>query len=973
MADDDGNGKRPPHHQEPVPSDNRRFGFDLKGVGAAAQTPPPDSKVPSSDSDAPTLFDSSSVVPSPSSSGETVSFFGVHFLQRGRLLGGRYAILRVLGEGGMGAVYLARDTELDRVIALKVIRPELAGDPAILQRFKQELILARHITHKNVIRIFDLGEADGIRFITMEYVDGEDLRTLLRRSGKFDAGEAVDTAVQICRALDAAHSEGVIHRDLKPQNVMRDTHGRIVVMDFGLARSLESNGVTQTGALVGTLEYMSPEQALGGQLDQRSDLFAVGLILFEMLTGKVPYKADTAIASLMRRTQERAASASDADPSVPLDLSQIVGTCLERNPNDRYSSAQELLRELEAWHGSPQPSPRVEHRGSAAPARDLPPQPGPRSVQINLNLPTRRVSLWTAIFAVLLIAFFSIPSTRHLVFPQAVQVSVAPAAQGIPPFSQGKYLTVLPLKILGDSSLRYVADGIGDALSAKLFQLRELHLVSSPPAAETADNAGSNNNDQQSVVKIAQSVGANLVLRGAVQGSAGKLRITLNLEDAVQGRRMWSQEFSGLLPDLLALEDKIYGSVVQGLDLQPSGEELARGGVHPTENMAAYDLYLKGRDALRGKEGRRNTEAGIDFMERALQQDSNFALAYTGISDANLRLYRDSKDGLFAEKALAAAQKAESINSNLPEVHLSLGSVYTATGRNMEAIAELKRALLLTPASDEAYRRLADAYRAGGSRPAAIAAYQSAVRSNPYYWYNHNRLGGAYLGWGENDKALEEFQQVTRLAPDNPIGYQNQGAVFLRLGRWNDSIPVFEKALDLQPDAGTYSNLGTAYFYLKRYEDSIRMMEKAVEMSPKDEQLAGNLADSYRTAGHTQQANSAYDKAIQLAFQQLQVNPKSAEVTGDLALYYSKKGSAVQALQYIRQARSLDPADVQLVYDQAQIYASADKQKEALASLKEAFQRGYPPDEAQSDPELARLKALPEFTRLVSQYSRKSN
>src|SRR5579863_4790493 len=360
----DHNGKRLP--------DQRKFGVDPKGVGAAAQTPPPDSKVPSSDSDAPTLFNASSVPPTPppSSSASAVSYFGIHFLQPGRVLGGRYRILRVLGEGGMGAVYQARDTELDRVIALKVIRPELAGDPAILQRFKQELILARHITHKNVIRIFDLGEADGIKFITMEYVDGEDLRTLLRHRGKLDPDDAVDTAVQICRALDAAHTEGVIHRDLKPQNVMRDTQGRIVVMDFGLARSLEFNGVTQTGALVGTLEYMSPEQALGGQLDQRSDLFAVGLILFEMLTGKVPYKADTAIASLMRRTQERAASASDADPSVPLDLSQIVGKCLERTPKDRYGSAHELLRELEAWRPSLQPAPRVERRAATPPPRD---------------------------------------------------------------------------------------------------------------------------------------------------------------------------------------------------------------------------------------------------------------------------------------------------------------------------------------------------------------------------------------------------------------------------------------------------------------------------------------------------------------------------------------------------------------------------------------------------------------------------
>ncbi len=218
----------------------------------------------------------------------------------GTLLGSRYQILRILGQGGMGAVYEARDQELDRTIAVKVIRPELASNPSILQRFKQELILSRNVTHKNVVRIFDLGEADGTKFITMEFVEGDDLRSVLRQHGKFSARRTVAIVQQICRALEAAHAEGVIHRDLKPQNIMRDSQGRIVVMDFGLARSLEFDGMTQTGALVGTLEYMSPEQALGAQLDQRSDLFAVGLIFYELLTGKAPYKADTAIASRQR-------------------------------------------------------------------------------------------------------------------------------------------------------------------------------------------------------------------------------------------------------------------------------------------------------------------------------------------------------------------------------------------------------------------------------------------------------------------------------------------------------------------------------------------------------------------------------------------------------------------------------------------------------------------------------------------------
>src|SRR3954463_6523325 len=326
MVDD---GKTlPPDFEPPTSPGAAQAMASNARASVGAQTPPPIS-------DDVTLADGSpSPLPISDSALKLVQLF-----PPGSLLGGRYEIIRVLGEGGMGAVYQARDRELDRLIALKVIRPELAGNAAILQRFKQELILARHVTHRNVVRIYDLGEADGIKFITMEYVDGEDLRSLLKLHGKLAAKEAVHIVEQVCRALEAAHAEGVIHRDLKPQNIMRDKQGRIVVMDFGLARSLEANGMTQTGALVGTLEYMSPEQALGGELDQRSDLFAVGLIFYELLTGKVPYKADTAIASLMKRTHERAVPASEVDATVPLSLSAIVSRCLERDPKDRYPSA----------------------------------------------------------------------------------------------------------------------------------------------------------------------------------------------------------------------------------------------------------------------------------------------------------------------------------------------------------------------------------------------------------------------------------------------------------------------------------------------------------------------------------------------------------------------------------------------------------------------------------------------------------
>jgi predicted Ser/Thr protein kinase len=262
------------------------------------------------------------------------------------LLAERYEILEMLGQGGMGAVYKARDTELERLVALKLIRPDLASNPEILRRFKQELILAREVTHRNVIRIFDLGQAKGIKFITMEFVEGRDLRAVLRERKKIPLNETVQIIAQVCRALESAHAAGVVHRDLKPQNIMLDRKDRVYVMDFGIAHSLETPGMTQTGALMGTPEYMSPEQAKGMKVDARSDLFSCGIIFYEMLTSISPYQADTAIATLLKRTQERPRPPADVDPAIPKAISDAVMKCLEINRDDRYSSAREILEDL---------------------------------------------------------------------------------------------------------------------------------------------------------------------------------------------------------------------------------------------------------------------------------------------------------------------------------------------------------------------------------------------------------------------------------------------------------------------------------------------------------------------------------------------------------------------------------------------------------------------------------------------------
>ena len=267
-------------------------------------------------------------------------------LEPGTVLGERYEILKRLGEGGMGAVYQVRDHELDRLAALKVIRPELAGHPDILRRFKQELILARQVTHKNVIRIFDLGTAGGYKFITMDYIDGRDLKSILIERCKLAPEEAVPIVQQICRGLEAAHTEGVVHRDLKPQNIMVDGSGRVWVMDFGLARSIEKAGMTRSGALMGTPDYMSPEQAHAEKVDARSDLFSLGIIFYEMLTGHLPFQADTMMATLLKRVQERAVPPNTLDAAIPQHLSDVVMKCLEGDRAKRYQTTGEILADL---------------------------------------------------------------------------------------------------------------------------------------------------------------------------------------------------------------------------------------------------------------------------------------------------------------------------------------------------------------------------------------------------------------------------------------------------------------------------------------------------------------------------------------------------------------------------------------------------------------------------------------------------
>src|SRR5713101_2721083 len=441
--------------EQPIPESSE----SPVGSGSVSNLGP--SQPASSDADSPTLVDAT-VGSVGAIAAETAAGGHMPRLQADRTQSGlapgtivaqRYEILDVLGEGGMGAVYKANDRELKRTVALKVIRPDLARNPAIVERFKQELRLSHQVTHKNVIRIYDLGEGEGVKFITMEYIEGKDLRSLIREKKRFTPEEAVEVIQQVCHALEAAHSVGVIHRDLKPQNVMQDRSGRILVMDFGLARTLEGEGMTQTGALVGTMEYMSPEQALGKELDQRSDIFSLGLICYELLTSKMPFVAESALASLIKRTQERAIPVSDVDDQIPGALSGIVSKCLERDLSNRYQSVSDVLADLNTWKDK-RAAGTIKFNGSVKPWGQALPWPLIAGIVTALALAISGYMLRDRLFR-------SSPSTGP--------------ASAVPAVS----LALLPFRnASGDQTLDWLGPSLGEMLSTDVGQSAHLRTVS---------------------------------------------------------------------------------------------------------------------------------------------------------------------------------------------------------------------------------------------------------------------------------------------------------------------------------------------------------------------------------------------------------------------------------------------------------------------------------------------------------------
>src|SRR5579863_5109893 len=407
--------------------------------------------------------------PMPMGESETIQMVDATVIAPGSDFGPRYRIEALLGQGGMGRVYKAYDKDLDRTVAIKVVREGAIGQSDALKRFKQELVLASKISHKNILRIHDMGDVAGLRFISMAYVEGQDLQHIIRDNPKMPMDRVLKFTQQIAEALAAAHAEGVVHRDLKPQNLLVDKNDQIFVCDFGLAKSFEEGaiGMTRTGAFLGTPRYMSPEQVEGKPADNRADLYSYGLILYEMVTGDVPFTGESTLKVMYQRIQEKPKSPKLVNPELPNWLVRIIMRCLERDAAARYQNAYEILADLQ---GS---------LSAAGNSRVGMSRIGSGSQSVVIQIPEFANQRWVWIVAgvvVLLAILFAIPPIRHFIPGFRVE-ETGSATSGIPPLSSGRYIAVLPLQVLGDQSpLGYLSQGIEEAVSAKLFQLKGVRV-----------------------------------------------------------------------------------------------------------------------------------------------------------------------------------------------------------------------------------------------------------------------------------------------------------------------------------------------------------------------------------------------------------------------------------------------------------------------------------------------------------------
>jgi eukaryotic-like serine/threonine-protein kinase len=850
-----------------------------------------------------------------------------------------YRLLNRLGTGGMGVVYLAEDTTLGRSVALKFLAPQIAQDPKRAERFRDEARTASTLNHPNICTIYEVDEDDGELFIAMEYVEGHPLSDSLRENG-MPLEAVLRYGRQISAALEHAHGRGIIHRDLKPVNVVVTPSGDAKILDFGLAKRADPEevhrktldaGPTQTSeGLTGTLPYMSPEQLEGKDAGTRSDIWSVGVMLYEMISGVRPFRGENLYRLCIAILQEPAPPLPE---HVPGGLASVIRRCLEKEPARRYQRASELRAALEALEpsvpsGTISPSPPVTRRNWLA--------WGGVGVAIALTV-LASVLGWNYIHHHKTFVGIATP------VPERPQLAVLPPSGG-----------VLPEEMAFDN-------GMVETLTSRLAQLAKTRPLAVIPASEVRARKVNTLDEARA------EFGVNLGLLVNVQHTSAQERVNFSLVDARTHEQLRAGTITAATADPFALQDQVSESVAQALELELQPHEKRALVQHGTTEPAAYDFYLQGRGYLQDYGKLEETENAIVVFQRALDKDPAFAAAYAGLGEAYWRKFELNHESRLVDQATKACGEANRRDRGLSEGHTCLGLVYQGTGKYEQAVAEFQQAAQRDPMLDSAAAGIARGYESLNRFDDAERAYKEAIALRPNYWAGYNRLGTFYLRHGKLDDAAKMYSQVISLVPDSFIGYTNLGITLVQQGRYAQAIEPLERSLKIRKTGDTTSNLATAYFQVKRFGDAAELYEEATALDPNNYELWGNLGDAYYWAPALRdRAGAAYRKALELGAEQRKINPRDANMLSYLAQYNAMLGERKPAHEIIEQALRLAPRDPEVLFYAGLVYAQFGENRQALDVLKRAVAAGYSRAGIRDTTNFDKLTSDPQFKTLIS-------
>jgi len=862
---------------------------------------------------------------SPARSGNSAG----EMLAPGDVLAGRYRILESLGCGGMGEVYAAEDQDLGDQIAIKVIRPQTPFGPGLLDRLRREVQLARRVTHPNVCRVFDLGHHQDNNqefvFLTMELIRGETLSDRLKREGQIAPPEALLIAEQFCQALDAAHRAGILHRDFKCSNVMLIGSGdeaRAVVTDFGIARMIrppdDSKGLTTThGMVVGTPAYMSPEQLLGEELTVASDIYSLGLVLYEMVTGSRPFRDESSWTETLKRLTSVPAAPVKIVPQLEQRWNSTILRCLARDPAKRFSSAHEVAESLKRRRGA---APLLSFRPIAVAAA---------------------CSLVLAAVAIFVL--------RDRIWP--------------PQLPEQKHIAVLPFTFAGsDTANQATAYELSESLTGNLSRLqateRSLWVVPWPEVRnQKPEDAG----------HAASALGVNLLITGELQKDAAGFHLRTQLKDARSLRQLRSQTIEIAAPEVVTLQDKLLEQASAMLQLHLPPEMLRHLPVDATAEPGAYEFYEQGRGYLLHLSAGtpEDVDRAISLLQKAIAKDPNFALAYANLAFAYASKFRGTHDLQSLEKAKQACNRALALNDKVAAAHLALAIIQEETGNLDGAIREFEQALALDPTNDETVTRLSLAYDNAGRLLQAESLLKDALQRAPGRWVNYNYLGYFYYHHADYAQAEPLFRTATELAPDNPLAFYNLGGVYLAEGKYKEAEDILTKGIAIRPTAGAYSNLALARQYQGRYEDAAAMFQKAAELRPMDHRYWCNLGVAYTLARNRPKAAEAFQKALQLAQKAVDLRPSDSASLGSLARYHAELGQKTKAQEELALATRSSDNDPELLFNSVVVYELVGERDRALTALRSTLQAGYSLSEVQNTPELMELRQDKRYAKIV--------